>query len=250
RNLKVYDVDSGKEIGSFDGGISPDGSLSGDGRRLLATSDYRSELHVWDVKAGGGIARLRFPESLTGKRGEGWRFSVSCPWAAFIGPTDSVYVFRIPLELKPKEMPKLTMAEKANTIEPLYRVRGFRPGWDGAIQPGWFGISPDGKHFLAVRGHHRDRHVHVFTQSGKLLWEKPGVVACFTPDGTQVITMASGSIRHVRVFEVATGKQLREFDTGDHLYNMHLVGRGTRLLLATERSTQVWDWSIPKKLYD
>jgi hypothetical protein len=62
--------------------------------------------------------------------------------------------------------------------------------------------------------------------------------------------MATSSIRHVHVFQLATGREVRAFDAGDHLYNMHLVGRGTRLLLATPTRRQVWDWSIPKKLYD
>src|SRR5262249_5659722 len=99
RNLKVYD-DSGKEFGSFDGGINPGGVLSGDGRRLVASTDHRSELHVWDVTARRVIARLRFPESLNEFNGVHWQFSADGQWAAFAGPTDSVYVFRIPLEAK------------------------------------------------------------------------------------------------------------------------------------------------------
>jgi WD40 repeat protein len=106
-NLKVYDVGSGKEIGSFDAGSSPEGSLSGDGRRLLATADYRSTLNVWDVTARRVIARLRFREPLEGGPAwfnrVHWRFSADGQWAAFTGPTDSVYVFRIPLEAKAKD---------------------------------------------------------------------------------------------------------------------------------------------------
>jgi WD40 repeat protein len=100
-NLKVYDVDSGKEIGSFDGGISPKGSLSGDGRRLLATAGYRSILNVWDVRTRRVIARLRFPEPLEGGNGVQWQFSVDGQWAAFAGPTESVYVFRLPAPGEP-----------------------------------------------------------------------------------------------------------------------------------------------------
>jgi hypothetical protein len=119
-NLKAYDVASGKEIGSFDGGILPDGALSADGRRLLATADYRSTLNVWDVTARRVIARLRFPEPLNemkeldvdARRLWGARFSADGQWAAFAGPTDSVYVFRIPLEAKAKEAQKPVKAEK------------------------------------------------------------------------------------------------------------------------------------------
>jgi WD40 repeat protein len=103
QNLKVYDVSSGKEIGSFDGGTSARGTLSGDGRRLLATTDHRLEFHVWDVTASRVIARLRFPEPLNDLKGVEWRFSVDGQWAAFTGPTDSVYVFRIPLDEKAKD---------------------------------------------------------------------------------------------------------------------------------------------------
>ena len=100
RNLKVYDVASGKEIGSFDGGIDPHGVLSGDGRRLLATNGRLDEFQVWDVAARRVIARLQFPESLKDLNGVDWRFSVDGQWAAFGGPTNSIYVFRIPLEGK------------------------------------------------------------------------------------------------------------------------------------------------------
>jgi len=102
RNLKIYEVATGKEVCSFDGGLDSWGSLSGDGHRLLATNDRRDEYQVWDVTTRRVIARLRFPESVEGvKRSP--RFSVDGQWAAFAGPTDSVYVFRIPLEGNAKD---------------------------------------------------------------------------------------------------------------------------------------------------
>jgi hypothetical protein len=100
RNLKIYEVATGKEVCSFDGGLNARGFLSGDGRRLLATNDRRDEFQVWDVAARRVIARLRFPDSVDGV--SWFRFSVDGQWAAFAGPTDSVYVFRIPLEAKAK----------------------------------------------------------------------------------------------------------------------------------------------------
>jgi hypothetical protein len=69
RNLNLNEVATGKEIGSFEFGFAPDGLLSGDGRRLLTTTDHRSELHVWDVPARRVIARLHFPESLNEMKG-------------------------------------------------------------------------------------------------------------------------------------------------------------------------------------
>jgi len=100
RNLKIYEVATGKEVGSFDGGFNPRGCLSGDGRRLLATNDRRDEYQVWDVAARRVVARLRFPEPVEGVY---YRFSVDGQWAAFTGLTDSVYVFRIPLEEQAKD---------------------------------------------------------------------------------------------------------------------------------------------------
>jgi serine/threonine protein kinase len=93
--LKVYEVDTGRETRTFAAGPDAWGVLSGDGRRLVATTGQANELAVWDVADGRLLARLRFPAGEAVAHGS-LRASRDGRLLAACGATDSVYVFRLP----------------------------------------------------------------------------------------------------------------------------------------------------------
>jgi WD40 repeat protein len=75
-------------------------------------------------------------------------------------------------------------------------------------------------------------------------WES---IARFTLDGKQMI----GTNWNVfNVYDLATGKRVGRFVSGVQCWNFSLSRTGTRLLNATPRGLQVWDWSSGKKLCD
>jgi serine/threonine protein kinase len=138
------------------------------------------------------------------------------------------------------EKPVPAAPERADdTITPLHRFR-----W-GASQD-YLQISPDGNYFLAVRP--SGKGVRIFTQSGTLVFERePAWMARFTPDSTQVVIEGGNNLHF---YDLATGRQVREFDTGAQMWNFYLANIGTRLLYVTPRGGQVWDWSVGEKLCD
>jgi WD40 repeat protein len=130
------------------------------------------------------------------------------------------------------------------TIEPLHRIRGTS-GMEHLT------ISPDGRYFVVAGADHPG--ISVFeTQSGKrilsiALWRKRGALARFSPDSTQLITCEVWT--DLRIYDLATGRQVRAFDTGEHMF-FFWPPAGARLLYRAPEKTQVWDWTTGKKLCD
>src|SRR5439155_20320232 len=69
-----------------------------------------------------------------------------------------------------------------------------------------------------------------------------------TPDSRHLITCETFSDLHV--YELATGKPSREFDTEIHIYNFYQAATGTRLMSLGPQGGHVWDWSTGKKVGD
>jgi WD40 repeat protein len=173
----------------------------------------------WTVRLDGnpdGLT-LEMPNSFTLRRGDKQVVTVK----RVKGPD--------PVELKPPD-----------TIEPLHRIR-----WSEVRGTT---ISPDGRYLVADRL--GGKGIRVWdSQSGKLVFERErGWVARFTQDSTQLITCETWSELHV--YDLASGRQVREFDTGVQMYNFIPTASGTRLLYFTPNGGQVWDWSTGKKLCD
>jgi uncharacterized protein (TIGR03067 family) len=128
-----------------------------------------------------------------------------------------------------------------DTINPLHRIRCAEG--IGAVE-----ISPDGRYIVAVRQKAKCDGIRVWdTHSGKLIFERmEGWIARFTPDSTQLITCEKFS--DLQVYDLATGRQVREFDTNLQMYYVWPAATGTRLLYGSPQYLQVWDWAAGKKL--
>ena len=136
----------------------------------------------------------------------------------------------------------------ADSINPLHRIR-----W--AADSGWYdtAVTPDGRYFFVMRGvSGSPKSLRVWdTASGKLIFEREVLVARFTPDSTHLIT-SENSGTHLHVYDLATGRLIRSFDTKASMYNFHPAATGTRLLYYSPNGEggQIWDWSTGKKLCD
>jgi WD40 repeat protein len=106
-------------------------------------------------------------------------------------------------------------------------------------------VSADGRYFLGLR--HQPNLVKVWdTKTGKIVFEHPAVVGRFTPDSKQVVL--SENFTELSVHGIASGKQVREFDTGVGLWNFSTAPVGSRLFYLTPDGYQIWDRSTGKKL--
>jgi WD40 repeat protein len=130
--------------------------------------------------------------------------------------------------------------EASDVITPLHHIR-----WAEGIAD--TSLSADGRYVVAWR--RGGQGIRVWeTQSGKMVFERnPGAVARFTPDSKHLVT--SEKFSDVHVYDLATGKQVREFDTQTQMYNIGYPA-GTRLIYWTPQGGQIWDWTTGKKLCD
>jgi WD40 repeat protein len=133
------------------------------------------------------------------------------------------------------------------TITPLHSIR-----WAEGNRFSSTDITPDGRYFLASRdfGAGNVSRTRVWdTRTGALVRELPRYIGRLAPDGTHVITNG-GWDGDFQVNDLATGKEIRRFETHVHHWNFALSSTGTRLLYVTPLGGQVWDWSVGKKLCD
>jgi WD40 repeat protein len=109
---------------------------------------------------------------------------------------------------------------------------------------GWIAVSTNGR--VAVSGGSQCKVWDI--ASRKPLWtlsEQVVRAATFTPDGKHLLVASAD--RSPRLYEVATGKLVREIDVGGRLWYAALTPDGKRALLETP-SLQLWDLQAGKGL--
>jgi serine/threonine protein kinase/WD40 repeat protein len=141
---------------------------------------------------------------------------------------------------KPKPVTSLAQ-QSAEDIAPLHRIRFSDGQRFGTIH-----LSQDGRYFLATRMNWELSKVRIWeVETGKLIRDLPGAVARFTADGHHVIaTFWSG----IHVYNVGTGKSIGKFDAKPNVWNLAVPTSGTRLLVATPQSIQIFDWAAGEQL--
>src|SRR5262249_46828055 len=106
-------------------------------------------------------------------------------------------------------------------------------------------ITQDGRYMLAGRAREHLKFRVWDVQTGKLYRELPGCIARFTPDGSHVIAT---SWNDFDVYELRTGKRVRQIASQDQSWNFVLSPDGTRLLNLTPSHHEVYDWATGERL--
>lgn len=150
-----------------------------------------------------------------------------------------------------KVLARIERATRAETdvplIRPLHRIR-----WAEGSRFCCVDVAADGSAFLAGRNdvffnRQNTGKVRVWNAAGEVLFDCPGYVGRFTPDGKQVVASASEP-SDFHVYELSTRKLLRRFGSPCTCWNFHLAANGTRLHNITPGSHEVHDWEAGKLL--
>ncbi|MCY2991083.1 MAG: protein kinase, partial [Planctomycetota bacterium] len=252
RTMRLWDVARGKQLRAYSHptgvitvAFSPDGrrALSGSGGKMMPDghsidAGYDYTVRLWDVVRGDLLAQadtfgapvLRVTFAPDGR-------------AALVGSTDrTMRLFKLP------EPPSLQITE----------VRSFLGHTDRVAQAVF---SPDGRQALSRSA---DGTVRLWdVTSGKEIrhfeghHEIPGCVA-FSPDGQLALSGAWGELkdgnlvsgREIRLWDVATGKEIRRFQ--GHTSSVRAIAftpDGRQFISASNDSTlRLWDTQIGREL--
>jgi len=211
-DVRLIDRVTGKEIRRFKGPTSTVTSVafSPDGKRLTATATGDQSAYVWDVDSGKLVPALRGHKGVV---------------------TTAVF--------SPDGKQLLTMS-RDGTIR-LWDVDSGKEAWQIASAPGvateWpaVGFLPGGKEAVVARG---GRLVVLDLKTDKVvrIFDWPGgrvSSVSLSPDGKRLLTTgAEGTDRRARLWDVATGKQVREFDSSTGAAHVAFLPDGRRFLMA------------------
>jgi WD40 repeat protein len=204
-------------------------TFSPDGQALVSLG-RDCKLLVWDLETGS--VRRRLPGGLT--HGQVWNAVARSPDGKLLAQAERI--------------------APRTSVEPLIRLWDTttgKPVRPPARHGDWvrsLAFSPDGK-LLASAG--SDRLICVFdagTGRALHLLNEPNAdvyAITFAPDGK---ALASGGDHTVRLWDVATGKVLRHWDSPQVSFTL-LFAPGGKLLAASDRQTiLVWDVATGKEL--
>ncbi len=231
--LEITEHEDGTLTGTGNGAPGKEMKIL-NGERVMAGLyqwEYATKTHRWRVR--GTV------------KGKSLVLDYTCTWkedGKVKGGTGTIVMTKVP---RAEALDK----KDADAITPLHHIRWAEgtPGESSRFTS--IDLTPDGRYFLASRAAHKTRVWN--TKTGELVRELPGYIARLSQDGTQVIrTGGISGVNDFHVHDLATGKELREFDAQVQIWNFGLPRFGTRLWLVSPQGGQVWDWSTGKKLCD
>lgn len=109
-------------------------------------------------------------------------------------------------------------------------------------------ISADGRYFTASR----QTGTRVWeTETGKQILEVPYKVARISADGAKLVAAAAKENHEIHVLDIATGKEIRKFDTKAPIWTFALSSASPGIEIVRPvgpQGMQVWDWSTGKRV--
>jgi WD40 repeat protein len=234
--IRFWELATGKELLEIlvDGQMFSAFALSGDGKTLAAVTDNQT-IQLWDVATGKALRKLAVPQlgivnfalSADGKR------------LIFLANDQSVRLWVTSSDKEARELVRIAPP-----------VAGQPP-----FQPTSLALSGDGQ-TLAVGGVHgqagivRLWNVPTSRELPQLSGAQNGVMSLvFSPDG-KMLAVGEGSQQTIRLFELATSKELRQFSGQNQTYGPAFSPDGKLVAGVSNNSSSIhlWDTATGKEI--
>ncbi len=233
----LLDATTGKEVRRLRGSRAPAGRayFAGDGRRL-AVCDWDKVIRVWEVGTGRQLASFTVPElfggDLVALSHDGRVLAVDCTQNTEGG--NVLYTWDVDAKVQLARIVAPTHYFNGIALSPDGRRLAGGGGQDGAAPepPPETAVTiwdpATGRVLHSLPGHNNDQ-------------VRPGAPCDFSPDGRLLVT--GDSAGRLRLWEVASGKEVHRFD-GHHTLAMAHFSPDGRLLVAASEDAPCFVWDV------